>query len=336
MSQFTSRLAASGKARQAEALSRADRLGDAAEALVRRAWRQLLASVRDADAPHKAHLTSMAAQRALHPLGHELATLFGERLTALAAWGHESAADAIVQRLPLRTLRRLAGVVESRRRDGDDTALPLLEAPAGNPTRRGLLSLGLPGADLGEPPDFDNLSADAARDLFRQLIFPPPSPQASRLVVYASGWQQRLANETSLALPHEIARVVYRNVAGGKSIKDLARELLPVVDGVRSTARRIARDESMRVSHTMQQAAWDQVDDIIDGYTVYAVDGGHSPTSRPEHKARHGTTYWKSPGPGQKGMDECPHPPFESARDGNRIAWNCRCYLAPHFKAAAV
>lgn len=55
---------------------------------------------------------------------------------------------------------------------------------------------------------------------------------------------------------------------------------------------------------------------------------------RPKHAERHGRIYYYNPRPerGERGMDEMPNPPYESAKDGGVMAWNCRCSLAPVFE----
>lgn len=50
---------------------------------------------------------------------------------------------------------------------------------------------------------------------------------------------------------------------------------------------------------------------------------------RPEHRARHGTIYYKVPGVDRPGFEEMPNPPLEA--DGS-YAYNCRCVLIPVFK----
>jgi uncharacterized protein with gpF-like domain len=55
---------------------------------------------------------------------------------------------------------------------------------------------------------------------------------------------------------------------------------------------------------------------------------------RPKHLERHGRSYFYRPRRGERGLDEMPNPPFESPKDGNVMAWNCRCVLVPKFEAA--
>jgi uncharacterized protein with gpF-like domain len=71
---------------------------------------------------------------------------------------------------------------------------------------------------------------------------------------------------------------------------------------------------------------------LLIGYQVHATLDQHT---RPWHKQRDGTVYYKNPGPGQKGMAQMPNPPDEAADPRERppgtphTAWNCRCYLTP-------
>lgn len=55
---------------------------------------------------------------------------------------------------------------------------------------------------------------------------------------------------------------------------------------------------------------------------------------RPKHAERHGRVFYYNPRPerGERGMDECPHPPYESDKDGGVWAANCRCVLNPVFE----
>lgn len=84
------------------------------------------------------------------------------------------------------------------------------------------------------------------------------------------------------------------------------------------------RHESIPVSGDEQLDMHERhAGDLIIGYQIHAV---LDEQTRPEHRERDGTVYYRDPGPGQKGMDEMPRPPREA--DGN-MAWNCRCMLTP-------
>lgn len=187
------------------------------------------------------------------------------------------------------------------------------------------------GGDLGAALlDFGTLGRDHGRKAAAELtglphVFDAPGPDAAQQLVYSPGWRDRYAAMTRLASPDAIASRVFHGVASGKSIRELSADLLPVVDGVRSTARRVAHDAVLRAAHEGQFAAWQELGDVIVGFRINAV---LDTRTRPEHRARDGTVYWKNPRPGQKGLRDMPHPPHEA--DGS-LAYNCRCFLTPEF-----
>lgn len=213
---------------------------------------------------------------------------------------------------------------------GRRNVVRLLEDDDSPAIRAGFIQVGPGGATATSVFDRADLSDDAKKDLMRQLIFPPPPQREVFGVVYAGDWRQRLANQTRLAAPQKIARVVMDGATTGRSIGEIAKDLQPVVNGVKSSARRIARNENLNIAHTMQWKAWQEVDELINGYQVFAVDQGHSPESRPEHRRRHGTVYYKKPKSGQRSLSDLPHPPHEA--DGS-LAENCRCWISPTFTA---
>jgi SPP1 gp7 family putative phage head morphogenesis protein len=157
------------------------------------------------------------------------------------------------------------------------------------------------------------------------LVKAPDRETVSR-IVYSSGWLKRIAAQSKLASPEAIAAIVARGYSEGKNVKQIAADLLPVLQGVQSSARRVARTEGMRIAHEIQFATWEQMGDLVIGYQVHSVHDDHV---RPEHKKRDGTIYYKNPKAGQKGIDEMPRPPIEA--DGS-VAHNCRCYLTPVFR----
>jgi SPP1 gp7 family putative phage head morphogenesis protein len=133
-----------------------------------------------------------------------------------------------------------------------------------------------------------------------------------------------------------LASIVANGMAAGKSQRDIANEILPQVDGVRSSARRIARTEGARVLHQTQQLCHEQLGDLIVAYQVHSV---HDHNTRPWHAARSGTVYYRDPKPGQKGPAQQPNPPAEAEDAGERpsntpaTAPNCRCWLSPVLSA---
>lgn len=144
-----------------------------------------------------------------------------------------------------------------------------------------------------------------------------------RQPIQGRSWEQDLSQATRLATPDWIGSVLAFGFAAGQTPQEVARTLRPVVAGVQVTAKRIARTYGMQVAHSAQMQAHEQLGDLVIGYQVHATKDVNT---RPEHRARDGTIYYREPSRGQKGLDECPHPPLEA--DGT-MAWNCRCWLSP-------
>lgn len=161
-----------------------------------------------------------------------------------------------------------------------------------------------------------------------RMLFPPLTPIEATSVVYApssvgGSWQGRMGQLTALAPPEQVAALVNHWAASGEPPRALEDRLLPVMAGVRSAARRVARTEGQRVANTVRMATYDGLSDLIIGYQVHATMDSRT---RPHHAARNGTVYYKDPKAGQLGLRDMPHPPIEE--DGT-VAHNCRCYLSP-------
>lgn len=172
----------------------------------------------------------------------------------------------------------------------------------------------------------------------RDLVLAPPSPEKVARIVFgppAPGqptWRERVESLTRLADPKQAALTVSTALALGRTPREAAKELLPLVQGSQASARRLARTEAMRVAHEAQMEAWDGLGDLLVGYQVHAQRDRHT---RPWHAERDGTVYYRRPAAGQLGLDRMPRPPLESPdpRDrppkAPRVAPNCRCFLTP-------
>ncbi|VTS03321.1 phage minor head protein [Tuwongella immobilis] len=154
-------------------------------------------------------------------------------------------------------------------------------------------------------------------------IFPAPTREEVARVVYGRNWPSHFASVTGLAAPEAVAASVAVAAQQGLTPAELTRQLRPMLQGVQSAARRVARTELMRVSHHTRLAAYEQLGDLVIGYQIHAT---HDHRVRPEHLRRDGTIYYKQPTGDQLGIDKMPRPPLEA--DGT-IAFNCRCYLTP-------
>lgn len=161
------------------------------------------------------------------------------------------------------------------------------------------------------------------------LLFPPPAADTVHQIVYGSNWAQRLSTLSRLAAPDLLAAIVSQGAAAGLSQRELAKQLLPHVQGVQASARRVARTEGLRIAHAVQRRTDDQLGDLLAGYQVHSAGGENA---RPDHALRSGTIYWRDPQPGQVGMEVMPQPPVDRGgphEDGVGVKPNCRCFLTP-------
>lgn len=280
--------------RHERALARADRAALRAGAAVRRAWAGLLAILRPDDRPPW-HVAYPAARELFRGLVPAAVRAVASGLADQARWAYKGHARDLARALPRGVL--LAALARRRLRA------------------------------LREDLDFFDLlwpfrgAGSVSNTNVLDLLFPPPSEQQVFAIVFATGWQLRLASK--LATPEALAQTVATGLVLGQSPPEIARQLLPVVQGVESAARRIARTEGLRVAGEMQLRCSEQLGDLVIGQRVRAT---LDVNTRPAHRARDGQAYYARPGPGQQGYDRMPRPPLEA--DGT-VAWNCRCYLTP-------
>lgn len=169
----------------------------------------------------------------------------------------------------------------------------------------------------------DTTATERAMQFAFDAILPAPTEEQVRRIVYSSNWQRRFAELTTLADPDTLAATVASSIARGDTPRQAAAAIRPIVQDVQASARRIARHETIRTAHEARFAAYEELGDFVEGYQIHAVLDGRT---RPEHRRRDGTTYYRNPQPGQLGFDRMPRPPMEA--DGS-VAFNCRCYLTP-------
>lgn len=159
------------------------------------------------------------------------------------------------------------------------------------------------------------------------ILFPKPTEQQVRSVIFAGDWTGRLAATTRLAPPLTLAGLLTAGLLAGKSQQEIARDIAPAVNNVRASARRVARTECLRVAAAMQMEAHEQLGDLVIGYQIHATLDKHT---RRWHRERDGTIYYLRPRPNQKGPEQMPHPPDEAADPRERppgtpqTAYNCR------------
>lgn len=291
--------------RQEQAIARSASAAETVDRAIVSVWRWLLRLLRDQGGDPFA-----AQARALNvftPLASLTAMTLRTRLSGLARWGWRSARAGIAQALPLAYLEvatragRWRTIPESRK---------IFEAPHVQPPRRsGSESEALAHDACSLPGNFgsqfsERRSSDHQpllplreddgdpREALLGLLFPAPDEDAiSRLM--GPNWYRQLAQATRLATPETLAGIVGAGHAAGKTQQEIARDLLPAVDGFRVSARRIARTEGLRIAHVTQMACHEQLGDLVAGYTIRATRDSHT---RPAHLARDGLTWQRDSG----------------------------------------
>lgn len=154
-------------------------------------------------------------------------------------------------------------------------------------------------------------------------VFRPPSREEVSQVIESPDrndgltWRERLNKWTGLLTDHDsFSAKVASGMSQGQNVQELAREVRPLVQGVDSAARRIARTEAMRVSHAMQLRTYDSFGTVIGGFQIRAV---FDENTRPYHAARSGVIFWKDRRR-RPNINDAPELPDEP---------NCRCWYTP-------
>lgn len=319
---LNARLAAKTSIRQVEATVATDQLGRLATEEVRRHWAKIVRAVRRGQSTKSSATQAYHALRQLHD---GLVAFFMYRLERLARWSHQQSGRDLARSLPLDYLRAAAIdhlTTHPARRH-------LREAAEPGVIKFARAALGLATTDFAAPlrePETTDLSDSEQRDLFSKLLFPPlDEGQIAGIVfrpVHGLTWLDRLGNATRFATAEQIAPVLIQSYSLGRTQRQIAQDLLPLVDGVMSTARRIARTEGIRIANEAGELADDSLGSLVIGKQILAQ---LDQNTRPKHRARNGTVYYKRPAPGQLGYKDMPHPPIDE--DGT-VAWNCRCRLS--------
>jgi SPP1 gp7 family putative phage head morphogenesis protein len=281
----TQLLSSHSRARHEAAIARADSAATAVDREVLAVWRRLLALLREQD-------------------GLPVPDPFEAQARAEDLF--EPMAPAVATRLRVR-LRSLARWGWKSAQQGVVEALP----------RRGLERVFT--SYLAEAEG----SEEAIQPLV-SLLFPAPDEDEITQLM-GRGWLDQLSRATSLARPEQLAAIVGAGFAAGKTQSEIARDLLPTVDGFRTSARRVARTEGLRIAHAAQMACHEQLGDLVAGYSIHATLDART---RPAHAARDGLTWYKDEGtPMQVALK------MEASTLPD--AYNCRCYLSPILRPLA-
>jgi len=315
-------LAAHAGIRQVEAVLKAEAASARVDKAVLAVWRDILALLTKPLGPASAYHRAHEIMGRLHAAA---ALSISDSLTRIVHWGHKSAKAAILKSVPVDRL--IPRLTESRLQE--DFARPLPGA-----VHLAIDRLGLGATDVLAPlrePVAADLTDAQKREMVAGILFPPPSEDTVRRIVYGplngQTWMERLSDATRLASPDQIATLIMNGYAAGKTQREIAKDILPAVQGVKASARRIARTYGMHVAGQIQMDAYRGLGDLVIGYQVHAT---LDLVTRPWHASRHGQTYYTNPRPGQKGMRQMPHPPVEPEDPTERpvgepqVAPNCR------------
>jgi len=151
-------------------------------------------------------------------------------------------------------------------------------------------------------------------------VFAPPPPSKVREILerptLGVTYQKRIENLSRLVDPEKVAGELVDGFAAGKNVDQLTKQILPQVTGnVRSSARRIARTESLRVANEMQRESYEDLGDLMIGTQILAT---LDQNTRPHHALRNGRIHYRDGR--QPGEDTLPVLPDEP---------NCRCFDIP-------
>jgi len=162
------------------------------------------------------------------------------------------------------------------------------------------------------------LTEEQYEELVKRIVFPSPSEADMTTALKTFDWEARLDSlSQKITDKQAVLDQLIDGYASGESPAQLKKRVQPLVDGIQSSAKRIARTESMRVAETMQRQTWDALGDMMVGAQVIAV---LDERTRPEHATRNGRVYYRNPRGNQLPMSELPDLPD---------APNCRCMTVP-------
>lgn len=340
-----------------EAVRQAEAVADGVERVIHAWWRDLLRLIRNGPQMGLGRLQT-AALHHCRLLPHVTRAALSTGLVGVWKWGAERAARRVPvgvlrrvyarrymghsgihghnhgYQLPSQVLRRLPSGVPGAHR----IRLPGMLAESVLEQRHGRSGVARLTEDRGsfDPLDYlfgsgglDRLTAlpeDPPDDLLRRLVLPVPSEAVVRQRVERLIGPFVAQPRPDLVSPERMAATLVQSYAAGKDIDSIAEDMLPVADGVRASARRVARTWGVHVANESQFQAHEQLGDAIIGYRLKSA---RIESTRWWHRDRHDQVYLRNPGPGEKGFAQMPRPPMEPADPSERpagtswLAWSC-------------
>lgn len=286
-----SRLQAAIETQQHEILLRVERIADNVDQIMQRAGKHALAAASDTSD----YQASRAAADALHRMIPASIAEMDLQFRRLLRWTDQSIVGILAKKIPRRWYR---------------SVLPAVV----------LLGESIVTED-SEPVASDRMSDEEWEAFLRMHMFPPPTLSEVNQVLYAplfgKDWRRRMDDLSHIIIDMDrLAGLLATGASQGQTQAELARQLQPLVSGVKASARRIARTEGLRIATMTQRAQYEKLGDMMAGVQIHAT---LDENTRPAHAARDGTIFWtdrtKTPT-----IDQLPVLPD---------APNCRCYDAP-------
>lgn len=155
-------------------------------------------------------------------------------------------------------------------------------------------------------------------------IYQQPNRQEARAIINkgfrGQNWKSRMNKWSTKITDHDkVAELIAQGAANGEDIDKTAKKVAKYVGNLGASARRIVRTEYHRVANKAQEKVYSQFGDAIVGYQIVAV---RDERTRPSHRHRSGTIFWKprtNKRPSTNQKPELPDAP------------NCRCSYVPVF-----
>ena len=310
-------MATTTNTRQRESVRRADAVANAAERAVHIWWRELIRLLRRAPELGLARF-HQAVYLHFQWLPVTTRRAISDGLVKVWEWGDETARRGIPKTVLRRAVAANPRLLQEAKGDP-----PRRNAPRRVPSRTGPIFADI--IPVGILPDAPTVAIPD--DLLARVVLRRPTEASIRRRVDNLIAPFLASPRPDLVDPRLHAAQLVQSYAQGKSVDEIAKDLLPIADGVRASARRVARTWGVAVANESQMAAHEQLGpDVVMGYEVRSA---LTADSREWHKDRHRQQYFRDPGPGQKSFYQLPHPPWEPDDPGERplgtpqLSWNC-------------
>lgn len=178
----------------------------------------------------------------------------------------------------------------------------------------------IPGIQVPEPALAVLMSDDEWAVYLARNVFPPPDRDAVLEIIHRPNagvdYRERITGLSKLVDPDRTAGAIAQGLSDGENIQQLTTRMLDQVTGrVKSSAKRIARTEGLRVANEMQRDSYNDLGDLSVGVQIMET---LDQVTRPHHALRHGTNYYSDGR--QPTVDEMPRLPDEP---------NCRGWDRP-------